>query len=149
MKQGIEIEYDVRADSADYYTQDPYWSKVYGSLYSIYNDPLAQNILTESEVPSDYSISNYPNPFNPTTTISYQLPKDGMVTIKIYDVLGKEVATLVDEFKPAGTYNSRFSIPRLAGRESKRVNSQLSSGVYIATIQANNFSKSIKLLLTK
>ncbi|MFA7421964.1 MAG: T9SS type A sorting domain-containing protein, partial [Melioribacteraceae bacterium] len=89
------------------------------------------------EVPTDYSISNYPNPFNPTTTINYELPKDGMVTIKVYDIIGKEVATLVNEQKSAGYYKVDFNA------------SKLTSGVYIATIQASGFSKSIKLLLTK
>ncbi|MFA7418736.1 MAG: T9SS type A sorting domain-containing protein, partial [Melioribacteraceae bacterium] len=89
------------------------------------------------EVPTDYSISNYPNPFNPTTTINYELPKDGMVTIKVYDIIGKEVATLVNEAKNAGYYKVDFNA------------SKLTSGVYICSIQASGFNKSIKLLLTK
>ncbi len=90
-----------------------------------------------AETPTEYSIGNYPNPFNPTTTINYQLPKDGMVTIKVYDVLGKEVATLVNEAKSAGYYKADFDA------------SKLTSGVYICSIQASGFNKSIKLLLTK
>ncbi|MDP3583135.1 MAG: T9SS type A sorting domain-containing protein, partial [Ignavibacteria bacterium] len=69
--------------------------------------------------------------------INYQLPKDGLVTIKVYDVLGKEVATLVNEAKSAGHYKVDFNASRMT------------SGVYIATIQASGFNKSIKLLLTK
>lgn len=88
-------------------------------------------------VPSDYSIGSFPNPFNPTTTINYQLPKDGMVTIKVYDIIGKEVATLVNEQKSAGYYKVDFDASRLT------------SGVYICSIQASSFNKSIKLLLTK
>jgi hypothetical protein len=136
-KQGIEIEYDVRADSAGYYTQDAYWSKVYGSVFAKMNSNLAENIAIEKETPSNYSIGSFPNPFNPTTTINYQLPKDEMVTIKVYDVLGKEVVTLVDEQKSAGYYKVDFDA------------SKLTSGVYICSIQASSFSKSIKLLLTK
>ena len=136
-KQGTEIEYDARADSAGYYTQDSFWSKVYGSVFAKMNNSLAEGIMLEKETPSDYSIGSYPNPFNPTTTINYQLPKDGMVTIKVYDVLGKEVAVLVNEQKSAGYYKVDFDA------------SKLTSGVYIATIQAGGFNKSIKLLLTK
>ncbi|MFA7419898.1 MAG: T9SS type A sorting domain-containing protein [Melioribacteraceae bacterium] len=91
----------------------------------------------EKETPSDYSVESYPNPFNPTTTINYQLPKDGVVTIKVYDIIGKEVATLVNGQKNAGYYKVDFDA------------SKLTSGVYIATIQASSFNKSIKLLLTK
>ncbi len=135
-KQGTELEYDVRAYSSSY-SQDPQWATVYGSVNSKYNESLAENILTDGETPTDYSISNHPNPFNPTTTINYQLPKDGMVTIKVYDIIGKEAATLVNEQKSAGYYKVDFDASRLT------------SGVYIATIQASGFNKSIKLLLTK
>ncbi|KAF0152389.1 MAG: hypothetical protein FD143_1027 [Ignavibacteria bacterium] len=139
-RTGTWLEYGITA----YYSVNNTWSsggantQVYGMQTLIQSNESAL-LTSESEVPTDYSISNYPNPFNPTTTISYQLPKDGMVTIKVYDILGKEVATLVNEPQQSGTYNSQFSIR----------NSQLSSGVYIATIQANNFVKSIKLVLAK
>ena len=136
-KQGTEIEYDVRADSAGYYTQDSFWSKVYGSIFAKMNNSFAEGIMLEKETPSDYSIGSYPNPFNPITTINYQLPKDGMVTIKVYDVLGKEVATLVNEQKSAGYYKVDFDASRMT------------SGVYICSIQTSGFNKSIKLLLAK
>lgn len=61
---------------------------------------------------------NYPNPFNPSTVIRYQLPVSGDVTLKVYDVLGNEVATLVDEYLPAGSYEKEFTAE------------ELSSGVY-------------------
>lgn len=89
-------------------------------------------------VPSEFVLfQNYPNPFNPTTTINYQLPENGFVTIKIYDMLGKEIATLVNENKSAGYYKVEFNA------------SKLTSGVYIYTINANNFIQSKKMLLTK
>ncbi|ROL56485.1 T9SS C-terminal target domain-containing protein, partial [Bacteroidetes/Chlorobi group bacterium ChocPot_Mid] len=91
-------------------------------------------------IPFDFSLNqNYPNPFNPTTTISYSIPKESFVTIKIYDVLGKEVATLVDEFQKPGTYNYQLSIG----------NYQLSSGVYFYKMDAGNFSETKKLILLK
>lgn len=113
------------------------WLTVWGDMYAKIANVDLFNSSLELEVPADYSISNYPNPFNPTTTINYQLPKDGMVTIRVYDIIGKEVATLINEQKSAGYYKVDFDA------------SKLTSGVYIATIQTSGFNKSIKLLLTK
>ncbi|OGU67995.1 MAG: hypothetical protein A2499_13790 [Stygiobacter sp. RIFOXYC12_FULL_38_8] len=132
------LEYTVLS----YYTtqgtfSDDGWSTIWGDVFaSMQSNDLAM-VKAESEVPSEYAIGNYPNPFNPTTTISYQLPKDGIVTIKVYDIIGREVATLVNEQKSAGYYKVDFN----AGK--------MTSGVYICSIQSNSFSKSIKLLLTK
>ena len=143
-KNGIWLEYSVEA----YYStvgsySDHGWLIAYGNIgASMQNNDLAL-AKTESEVPVEFAISNYPNPFNPTTTINYQLPKDGMVTIKVYDVLGKEVATLVNEQKSAGYYKVDFDARHL---ERSR---EITSGVYICSIQASSFNKSIKLLLTK
>jgi hypothetical protein len=80
---------------------------------------------------------NYPNPFNPATTIRYAIPAAGHVTLKIYDVLGKEVKTLVNETKDTGRYEVMFDA------------SQLSSGVYIYRIEAGEFTASHKMLLLK
>jgi photosystem II stability/assembly factor-like uncharacterized protein len=80
---------------------------------------------------------NYPNPFNPTTTIEYSIPQAGLVTIQIYDILGREVATLVDEYLPAGTYETEFSANGLA------------SGIYFYKLTAVNFSQTRKMLLLK
>ncbi|MDQ3021400.1 MAG: T9SS type A sorting domain-containing protein [Bacteroidota bacterium] len=80
---------------------------------------------------------NYPNPFNPTTKIDYSIPKSGVVTIKIYDVIGKEVATLVNEFKNAGNYDIRFN------------GANFSSGVYFYRIESGNFVDTKKMFLLK
>ena len=80
---------------------------------------------------------NFPNPFNPTTTISYQLPSNGFTTLKVYDVLGREAATLVNELKNAGTYFVQWNA------------SQFTSGVYFAKMTAGSFSSTKKLLLMK
>ncbi|MCC6255760.1 MAG: T9SS type A sorting domain-containing protein, partial [Ignavibacteriaceae bacterium] len=91
-----------------------------------------------SEIPITYELSNnYPNPFNPSTTIRYQIPKDGIVTLKIFDILGSEVATLVNEEKVAGKYEINFNA------------SSLASGVYIYRFQAGSFVNSKKMLLIK
>lgn len=88
--------------------------------------------------PVDYYSTNiYPNPFNPSTTIKYQIPEDGIVSIKIYDVLGKEIATLVNEEKEAGNYEVSFN------------GSDLASGIYIYRIQVNDFVSSKKMMLLK
>jgi Secretion system C-terminal sorting domain len=80
---------------------------------------------------------NYPNPFNPSTTLRYSIPKTSFTTLKIYDELGKEVATLVNETKSAGTYEVEFSANDLA------------SGIYYYTLQAGSFSKTNKMILMK
>ncbi|MBK7631732.1 MAG: CotH kinase family protein [Ignavibacteriales bacterium] len=80
---------------------------------------------------------NYPNPFNPTTTISFQLPVSSQVTLKIYDLLGKEIVTLVDEMKNAGSYQFNFDA------------SQLASGMYFYRLDTKNFSQVRKMILLK
>ena len=80
---------------------------------------------------------NYPNPFNPSTVISYSIPKASNVTLKVYDVLGNEVATLVNQFQNANSYKVNFNAASLA------------SGVYIYKIEAGNFTMSKKMLLLK
>ena len=80
---------------------------------------------------------NYPNPFNPATKIIWQSPVDGRQTLKVYDVLGNEVATLKDEYKPAGVYEVAFDA------------SQLSSGIYFYVLTTDGFVQSKKMLLLK
>ncbi|NUN09143.1 MAG: T9SS type A sorting domain-containing protein [Ignavibacteriaceae bacterium] len=99
---------------------------------------------TESEysLPEEYALHlNYPNPFNPSTTISYDLPEQEFVNLTVYDMLGAEVAVLVNEIRPAGKYEVRFD----AVREGK----QLQAGVYFYRIQAGDFSVSRKMVLLK
>jgi hypothetical protein len=90
------------------------------------------------DIPSDFSISqNYPNPFNPSTKISWQSPVGSHQTIKIYDVLGNEVATLVNEYKSTGSYEITFDA------------SSLTSGVYFYRLQAGEFVQTRKMVLLK
>lgn len=91
-----------------------------------------------SFVISDYALDqNYPNPFNPVTSISYALPQDGLVMLKIYDALGREVSTLVNEFKQTGRYIVSFDA------------SMLSSGVYIYKLTSGKYSATKKMMLVK
>ena len=84
---------------------------------------------------------NYPNPFNPETRIGYSLPIDGFVTLRIFDVLGREIATLVDERKSAGNYEVTF--------DAISAGSGLASGVYICRMSSANYSNAIKMLIAK
>jgi hypothetical protein len=86
-----------------------------------------------------YAVSNYPNPFNPTTVINYQVPEAGHVTLKVYDVMGKEVATLVDGSKTKGSYNINFSMDQY----------HLASGIYFCRMQAGKNVITTKMILSK
>ncbi len=86
-----------------------------------------------------YAIANYPNPFNPTTIINYQVPESGHVTVKVYDVMGKEIATLVDGAKNKGSYNISFSMDQY----------HLSSGIYFCRMQAGKNITTTKMILSK
>jgi hypothetical protein len=89
-------------------------------------------------IPTEFALyQNYPNPFNPSTLIKYQVPEKSFVLIRVYDLLGEELATLVNEEKSAGSYEVNFD----AG--------QLSSGFYIYTIKAGNFTSTKKMILMK
>jgi len=91
-----------------------------------------------SDVPGSYVLTqNYPNPFNPSTVIQYALPRAGMTMLRVYNILGQEVATLVNEYQAPGTYTVRFDA------------SSLSSGVYFFRVQSGSFSAVKKMMLVK
>jgi len=94
-------------------------------------------------IPEQYLLSqNYPNPFNPSTRISWQSPIGSHQTLKVYDVLGNEVATLVDEYKPAGIYEVEFN-----GHSDEGQN--LSSGIYFYRLEAGSFVETRKMIYLK
>jgi hypothetical protein len=91
-----------------------------------------------SSQPEDYSLrQNYPNPFNPSTKIEYSIPEQSFVQLKVYDILGNEVATLVNEEQTSGTYRANFNADNIA------------SGFYVAQLRAGNTIKTIKMSLLK
>jgi peptidoglycan/xylan/chitin deacetylase (PgdA/CDA1 family) len=102
----------------------------------------ATNIVNQVSVPEQFELyQNYPNPFNPSTAIKYQLPSSGNVTLKVYDVLGNEITTLVDEYKLAGNYQVNFQ-STFSGRE-------LANGVYFYQLKAGNYVDTKKMILLK
>ena len=119
------------------------WASVYSDFVSITTEFLNRRGGGESpeftpELPKQFNLSqNYPNPFNPTTKINFALPKQGFVTLKIYDITGREVKTLVNEFKQSGYYSIDFN------------GSYLASGVYFYRIQSNDFVMTKRMVLIK
>ena len=102
------------------------------------NSGLTGTNITGHEVPSTFNLAqNYPNPFNPSTTIKYDLRSAGIVSLKVYNVIGQQVSVLADGFRNAGTYEVHFDA------------SNLPSGVYFYTIKTNEFTDTKKMLLVK
>ncbi|MBK7632004.1 MAG: T9SS type A sorting domain-containing protein [Ignavibacteriales bacterium] len=98
------------------------------------------NIVDDNKtpIPTEFALfQNYPNPFNPSTKIGWQSPVSGHQTLKIYDVLGNEVVTLADEYKPAGTYEVNF------------IAKNISSGIYFYKLQSSNLIETKKMILLK
>ena len=94
--------------------------------------------MVEKDQPKAYSLlQNYPNPFNSLTTISYQLPLSGHVSIKVYDIIGQEIDTLVNEFKEPGEYTVIWNAE------------DMPSGLYFYSLKANGFTQTKKMLFHK
>ncbi len=127
------LYYDVKP----YYSientySDNDWFAVYGKI-----NPKLSDTTVVSGIVFENSLSNYPNPFNPATNISYSIKEAGQVNIKVFDLLGQQISELVNEGKEAGTYTISFD------------GSELPSGVYIYTISSSNYLQSRKMLLMK
>ena len=130
--------YDVRA----YYTTegtsaDANFKTIYAEYLPKQNNSNEDTTFISTEEVTENSITCFPNPFNPTTTVYYRVKEKGQVVIKVYDMLGKEVQILENNTKPMGEYVAKFD------------GSRLSSGIYILKMQINNYSQSHKILLTK
>ncbi len=130
------------AGTFDYYLS---WSEHRFDMYAVRTDsnlntspfPPIGITSNSSIVPSEFFLyQNYPNPFNPSTMIKYDIPKDAVVKVKVYDILGRQVFGL-DEFKKAGSYEVRFD------------GANLSSGMYFYSVKANGFKETKKMVLLK
>lgn len=122
------ISYAIWADSLGNKTQ------LFGAKrYDTFGD-----VENKNQTPNNFVLKqNYPNPFNPTTSIEYSVPSNEYVSLKVYDILGREIATLVSEQKSAGSYEVKFD------------GSNLSSGVYFYKLNAGNYNQVMKMILLK
>ena len=110
----------------------------YANMVALYTDFTTGVESTENEIPEEYTLSqNYPNPFNPTTTINFSIPQSGHVTLKVFDVLGREAVALIDGQKNQGRYSVNFNA------------SKLSSGVYYYRLEYDNRILAKKMVLIK
>jgi hypothetical protein len=99
---------------------------------------IAVSVENENEQPNEYFLTqNFPNPFNPSTKISYGIREAGVVNLKVYNILGSEVAALVNKYQPAGNYEVSFG------------ETDLASGIYIYRLTVNNFIQTRKMILEK
>lgn len=106
---------------------------------------LPKSITQIGEVPGEYKLEqNYPNPFNPSTVIDFSIPRNGLVSLKIYDLLGREITALVDEHLSAGNYSVDFNTSALPNSSAA-----LSSGVYFYVLKSNGFTLMKKMILLK
>jgi photosystem II stability/assembly factor-like uncharacterized protein len=113
---------------------------VCGNHNTVLMNDILVSLKDDNSIPASFVLyQNYPNPFNPSTKISWQSPVGSWQTLKVYDVLGNEVATLVDEYKPAGIYNVEFRMQNL----------ELSSGIYFYQLTAGDFIQTKKMVLLR
>ena len=140
IQQTIDLDpiWDADSLSVVVFVQSSGFMNVYQSESISYNELNVTGLNNSRTYPDEFTLEqNYPKPFNPSTVIGYQLPVSSDIILKVYDLLGREVAALVDEYKPAGSYEVEFDASRL------------SSGVYLYKLTAGEFSSVKKLMLLK
>jgi len=120
---------------------------VSAQYYHFSNEPLVINVKDEQSTISSFKLEqNYPNPFNPTTNIGFRIADFGFVSLKVYDILGSEIATLVNEELTSGEYEVEFST---SSGSSFRLARNLTSGVYFYTLRAGDFVQTKKMILMR
>ncbi len=136
--EDFQLKCDVTDATNTTVTSSVFYVSVGGSVIPPLQPSMVKSTTQAYLLPSKTKLlSNYPNPFNPSTTIKYQLKKPGFVSLKVYDILGREVANLVNEYKDTGFYSVTFNA------------NNLSSGLYIYRLKINGYVSSKKMLLTK
>ena len=133
-------DYDLPSSAAEVYENQRFWAynSADNTLQVYYLSSVGIKAEKDNMNPSDFSLSqNYPNPFNPSTSIKYSIPKQSNVTIKVFDVLGREVSTLLNKEQPQGNYSIEFDA------------SNMTSGVYFYRIQAGQFVDTKKMILLR
>jgi hypothetical protein len=140
VEQTIDIDPPWDADSLNVvvFVQSSGSKTVYQSETINYNDLTTTGVGNENSLPKEFSLQqNYPNPFNPSTSIKFTIPESGFTTLKVYNILGNEVTTLISEELTQGSFSVKFDA------------SELPSGVYLYTLTSNNFNETKKMLLLK
>lgn len=128
-------------------TSEPFWSGDAVDVFGIMETKYVVNTVKQSanEIPLVYVLEqNYPNPFNPSTIINFSIPESGLVTLKVFNILGQEVAVLLNEVKSVGNYAVSFD-----ANSTSTFEQPLTSGVYIYKLQTSTFSVSKKMILIK
>ena len=154
-RQSLKIDHSTYSGDSTIFPSDPnlwqYLKSETDNAHLYFAEPLDSSTLanlgvtrfptsveSDRQIPKEFCLyQNYPNPFNPSTKISWQSPVSGHQTLKVFDILGNEIATLVDEYKSAGNYEIRFDA------------SGLSSGLYFYRLQAGSFIQTEKMILLK
>jgi ligand-binding sensor domain-containing protein len=113
-----------------------------GTTTSVFRRPLSEVITSverlSTDLPTHFSLGqNYPNPFNPSTTISFSLPSKSFVSLKVFDIIGREIAAIISEEMSAGSYTKQWNA------------ANMSSGIYFYRLQAGSFTETKKLLLLR
>ena len=131
-KDAVELNYSYSVSAADAL------GEAKDSLQSAIKGLIITNVENTRNVPKIFALyQNYPNPFNPSTQIKYSIPEYGYTSLKVYNLLGEEVATLFEGYQQAGNYSVSFNATGLA------------SGIYLYRFMSNSFVKTKKLILLK
>ena len=143
LQENFFTDDDLEWDTEYYYRV----SALVGSYYSYYSDVISVTLewlgVDNDGLPTSYMIhQNYPNPFNPVTTLRYDLPEDALVNITIYDMMGRQVSTLVSSQQSAVYKSVQWNATNDAG-------SLVSAGLYLYMIQAGDFKQTKKMVLLK
>ncbi len=140
----VQLSYDPYDSGASWSYSDDQWAIVsYTPFIRVIGEVLAPVGSNDNNLPDHFALGvNYPNPFNPSTTIPYQLPESANVSIKIYDIKGALVATLIDQEQAPGFYSTHWNATDHGGK-------MISSGIYFVRIEAGNFTDNQKIIHLK